>query len=138
MSPAAQLDGRSTLLSMDEPIDVYDADNDDEFNLHQCLAATGEDPASAGARELDWDGAVDLMADIDRELLLETAAGTPGLELAQRYKVSPARVTQRKRSLGSRLRSILGEEVLADSVREPVWEGYLRAYHERRACRCSR
>lgn len=137
MSPAAQLDGRSTLLSMDEPLDVYDADDDDEFNLHQCLAATGEDPAVAGARELDWDGAVAGLADGDRELLMETAAGTPGIDLAFRYHVTPARVTQRKRGLGDKLKSMLGEEVLAECVREPKWEGYLRAGRERRVCRYS-
>lgn len=137
MSPAAQLDGRATLLSMDEPLDIYDADDDDEFTLHQCLASTGEDPAVAGARELDWDGTVAGLADGDRELLLETAAGTPGIDLALRLHVTPARVTQRKRRLGETLKSAMGTEVLSDCVREPIWEGYMRAYREKRACRYS-
>jgi hypothetical protein len=138
MSVAAQLDGKCVLLSLDEPLDVFDEDDDEEFNLHQCLASTGEDPAMAGARELDWDGAVAGLADGERELLLETAAGTPGIDLAYRYNVTPARVTQRKRGLGDKLRSALGEEVMVDCVREPGWEGYMRAYRERRACRLTR
>ena len=54
------------------------------------------------------------LADGERELLLETAAGTPGLELAFRYDVTPARITQRKRGLGARLKPLLGDEVLAE------------------------
>lgn len=135
MSPAAVLDGNSVLLSMDEPLDVFDADDDDEYTLHQCLAATGEDPAMRGARELDWDGALVMLDACDRDLLLETAAGTPGTDLAFRYGVSPARVTQRKRGLGERLKESLGDAALADCVREPPWQGCLRARNERRARR---
>lgn len=135
MSPGAALDGRVTLMSLDAPLDVFDAEDEDEFTLHQCLASTGEDPASAGARELDWDGAFAAFDTGERDLLLETAAGTPGIDLALRYHVTPARVTQRKRRLGETLKSAMGPEVLADCVREPIWEGYMRAYREKRACR---
>ncbi len=135
MSPAAQLDGRSVLLSIDAPLDVFDEEDDDEFNLHQCLASTGEDPAAVGAREMDWDEAFAAFDSDDRELLLATAAGTPGIDLALLYNVTPARVTQRKRGLGETLKLVMGPEVLADSVREPIWEGYMRAYREKRACR---
>lgn len=137
MSPAAQLDGRSVLVSMDEPLCVSDDDDDDEITLHQCLASSGEDPAQASARELDWDGAFAAFDTGERDLLLETAAGTPGIDLALRYHVTPARVTQRKRRLGETLKSAMGPEVLADCVREPIWEGYMRAYREKRACRYS-
>jgi hypothetical protein len=135
MSVAAQLDGRSTLVSMDEPLDVFNENDDEEFNLHQCLASTGEDPAQASARELDWDATVAAFDVGEKSLLLETAAGTPGIDLAFRYHVTPARVTQRKRSLGETLKSAMGPDVLAECAREPVWEGYMRAYREKRACK---
>lgn len=135
MSPATQLDGRSVLLSIDAPLDVCDEEDDDEFNLHQCLASTGEDPAAVGAREMDWDEAFAAFDSGDRELLLATAAGTPGIDLALLYNVTPARVTQRKRGLGEKVKSILGDTVLNDCLREPQWEGYMRAYREKRACR---
>lgn len=136
MSPATQLDGHAALVSMDEPVYIADLDgDDDEPDLHQCLAATGEDPALQGARELDWEAALASIGSSDRDLLLGTAAGVPGTEMAYLYHVTPARVTQRKRELGHRMRSELGDTVLADCVREPPWEGHMRAYREKRACR---
>ncbi len=134
MSPATQLDGHAVMLSMDEPLDVFDED-DDEVDLHSCLASTGEDPAAQGAREIDWDEMMAAINPGDRDLLLSTAAGVPGIDLAFMYNVTPARVTQRKRELGYKMRSELGDNVLADCVRESPWEGHMRAYREKRACR---
>lgn len=135
MSPAAQLDGHAVMLSMDEGLGVADDDPDDEVTLHSCLAATGEDPAAQGARKLDWDALAAVISPEDRALLLGTAAGVPCIEMAVMYGVTPARVTQRKRELGHRMKSELGDTVLADSVRESPWEGHMRAYREKRACR---
>ena len=135
MSPATQLDGRTVMLSMDAPLDVFDEDDDDGVDLHSCLAATGEDPAAQGSRELDWDAMMTFINPGDRDLLLGTAAGVPGIDFAIMYNVTPARVTQRKRELGYKMRSALGETVLADCVRELPWEGHMRAYREKRACR---
>ena len=135
MSPATQLDGHAVMLSMDAPIAIDDLDDDDEITLHSCLAATGEDPAAQGSRELDWGAMMTFISPEDRDLLLGTAAGVPGIEMAFMYNVTPARVTQRKRELGHKMRSELGDNVLADCVRESPWEGHMRAYREKRACR---
>ena len=135
MSPSAQLDGHSALVSMDEPFGFSDDDENEELDLHACLAASGEDPAAQGSRELDWDSAFAGLGNTEQQILLETAAGTPGLDLGLRYGVSPARVSQRKREIGGRLREALGDTVLADCVRESQWEGGMRAYREKRACR---
>ena len=135
MSPAAALDGRVTVLSLDEPFGYADDDPDEELNLHACLAASGEDPAAQGSRELDWDSALAGLGRADADIVLETAAGTPGLDLGLRYGVTPARVSQRKREIGGRLLLSLGDTVLADCVRESAWEGGMRAYREKRAYR---
>ena len=79
LSPAAALDGRVTVLSMDEPFGYADDDENEELNLHACLAATGEDPAAQGSRELDWDSALAGLGQEDADIVLATAAGTPGL-----------------------------------------------------------
>lgn len=135
MSPAAVLDGRVALVSMDEPVGEGVDDGGDEPDLHECLASSGEDPALQGARELDWELALGSLASEDRGILSATAAGVPGVELGLRYDVTPARITQRKREIGGRMREVLGESVLADCVREPAWESHMRAHRERRACR---
>ena len=135
MSPATALDRKVTLVSLDEPVFIDNDDSDEEFTLHACLAASGEDPALQGSRELDWERAMNGLEANDCDLLRNTASGVPGTEMAFMYGVTPARVTQRKRELGGRLRESLGTTVLAECVREPLWEGYMRAYREKRACR---
>ena len=84
---------------------------------------------------MDWEAMLAFISPGDRDLLLGTAAGMPGTEMAFLYNVTPARVTQRKRELGHRMKSELGDSVLADCVRESPWEGHMRAYREKRACR---
>ena len=135
MAPSTQLDGNAVMLSMDEPLDVGDEDDDDEFNLHQCLASTGEDPSVAGSRELDWDAAADTLDDRERTILGATASGFQGKELAAECKVSAPRITQLKREIGEKLRYAFGCDALAACVCEPVWQAGLRAGRERRACR---
>jgi hypothetical protein len=138
MSPAAMLDGRVTVVSMDESLGAADDDPDEELNLHACLAASGEDPAAQGSRELDWDSALAGLEHTDLDIIMVTAAGGQGKALGLRYGVTPARVSQRKRELGGRLRLALGASVLTDCVRESAWEGGMRAYREKRACRYGR
>ncbi len=135
MAPSTQLDGNAVMLSMDEPLDVSDEDDDDEFNLHQCLASTGEDPSVAGGRQLDWDAAADTLDDRERKILDATASGFQGKELAAECKVSAPRITQLKREIGEKLRYAFGGDALAACVCEPVWQAGLRAGREKRACR---
>ena len=136
MAPSTQLDGHVALVSMDEPVYIADLDgDDDEVDLHSCLAATGEDPALQGSRELDWDQAFAALGHTEQQILFATAMGMPGIELGAYYGVTPARVCQRKREIGGKVRESLGDTVLSDCVRETTWQGGLRAYREKRACR---
>ena len=136
MAPATQLDGNSVMLSMDEPLFIADLDDDEgDTGLHQCLAATGEDPAFQGSRELDWDAAAAELDDRELVILGATAAGFQGAEVAAAFNVSAPRITQIKRGIGGKLRYGLGNDAMADCVREPRWQGGLRAHREKRACR---
>lgn len=136
MSPATQLDGHVALVSMDEPVYIADTDSDDdEVDLHACLASSGENPAAQAARELDWGLAFTSLGDSERQILFATATGTPGIELGVTYGVTPARICQRKREIGVKVRESLGDAVLVDCVRETVWEKGVRAYKEKRTCR---
>jgi len=136
MSPAAALDGRVSLVSMDAPVFIADTDeDDDEVDLHSCLASTGEDPATQGLRDLDWEQAFAALGKSDQHILFATATGVPGIELGVTYGVTPARICQRKHEIGMKVRESLGHSVLVDCVREPAWESGMRAYKEKRACR---
>jgi hypothetical protein len=55
MAPATQLDRRSSLSSMQEEI-AYDPELDESVSLENMLCSKGEDPATMGGRNLDWDG----------------------------------------------------------------------------------
>ncbi|MEI7900627.1 MAG: hypothetical protein WCK89_10250, partial [bacterium] len=89
MSPAAELDGNVVLRSMDESLGPDDDYPDHEITLHDCLQSSGEDPASQGSRELDWDLAFETLNSTDREILCATAFGIPGTELGLSFNVSP-------------------------------------------------
>src|SRR5450759_5372872 len=57
-SSAAHKDGRAVLVSMDEPLEI----GDDKTTLGDMLADKHDDPATLGARNMDWD---ELMGKLD-------------------------------------------------------------------------
>lgn len=136
--PAAVLDGKVRMISMDAPIGEADDDPSEELTLHTCLASSFEDPQTAGAREIDWEQAMDTLGDRERAVVMATARGTQGLDIAEVLGVSPPRVVQMKRQVGCKIREALGADVLADVMREPGWKAGMRAVAERREGRYER
>ncbi len=136
MSPALRLSGKVRAVeSLDAPIGNGDEDPDDEPTLLDSLASSGEDPASASARVIDWDAVAATLENRELEILGATAAGLQGTEIAAAFNVSTPRITQIKRAIGDKLRYELGNDVLTACVCETQWQGGLRAYKEKRACR---
>jgi len=135
MSPALRLSGRvKGLESLDAPIGNSD-DDSDEFTLLDCLSTAGEDPGTASARELDWNQATEVLENRELEILGATAAGLQGKEISERLSVSTPRIVQIKRNIGQKLRYALGQDALAACVCETAWQGGIRAYQEKKACR---
>jgi hypothetical protein len=136
MSPALRLRGKvKGLESLDAPVGNADEDDGDEPTLMDFLATRGEDPGTASARELDWDAATGTLGNRELEILCATAAGLPGTQIAMRFNVCTPRITQIKHAIGQKLRYSLGEDALAACVCETAWQGGLRAYREKKACR---
>lgn len=115
MGVGTQMQGRVTLSSMDEPLGQ---DGDSEFDLHDLLAARGEDPSCAVGRKLDWD-LVEL-DDRQRGILRGTAAGMAVKEMAEQYHVTPARIVQLRQGTGDRIVDAWGDAGLTD--RTPAWK----------------
>lgn len=139
MCPAAALDGKVSMVSLDAPIGESDDDDaSEERTLHTCLASSFEDPSAAGARELDWQLAMDALGGRERAVVMTTARGAQGLDIAKALGVSRPRVVQIKRQAGDKIREALGPDVLADAMREPAWHAGMRASAERRECRYER
>ena len=135
LCPAAQLDGKSTVASMDE---VVSDESEDGLTLHDLLAAPSEDPAQQAGRQIDW---AELMVNFtDRELaILKATINGEQLDLlAQQFGVCAARVTLLKREIGRQIRLRWGDSALEDATRAPAWAGSITAVRERAACRHAR
>ncbi len=89
----------------------------------------------ASARELDWESATRMLEHRELAILGATAAGFLGTQIAARFKVCTPRITQIKHTIGQKLRYTLGEDALATCVCETAWQGGLRAYRAKKACR---
>jgi len=136
MSPALRLSGKvQALESLDAPIGNGDDDEGDEPTLLDFLNTTGEDPGMASARELDWEVATRTLENRELAILGATAAGFLGTQIAARFNVCTPRITQIKHTIGQKLRYSLGEDALATCVCETAWQGGLRAYRAKKACR---
>ena len=136
MSPALRLSGKVRAVeSLDAPIGNGDEDPDDEPTLLDSLAASGEDPASASARVIDWDAVAATLENRELDILGATAAGYQGTEIAASFNVSTPRITQIKRAIGDKQRYELGNDVLAACVCDAPWQRGMRSYRETRACR---
>jgi hypothetical protein len=135
LCPSAALEGAVQLRSMDEGIGSDENDPDQEFTLHDVLAAKGEDTDVAAARELDWDAVTPQLDDRRRTILQGTAEGRGTLELASELDISPPRVCQVRESLGRYIVNAWGSNGLEDVTTATKWRAGLRAATERRACR---
>ncbi len=72
------------------------------------------------------------------EILRQTAEGQGVKDIAKRLRVSPPRVVQMKRQIGSDIRACWGDGVMADASRDPAWKQGMRASAEKRACHALR
>ena len=135
LCPAAQLDKRVSLASMDEPVPDQP---DDSLTLHDLLAGGSEDPAQRAAREIDWAELMEECDERDLAILRTILSGDRMDRLAKQFGVSAPRITQLKRELGEQILMRWGASALEDVVRAPSWVGSINATRERQACRHER
>jgi hypothetical protein len=134
LCPAAIMDGNSAPVSLDACLGT-DAEDDDNATLGDVIADRRDDPATIAARKLDWDAFMYQLSEGQRMVVRETAIGTQAKDLAEALHVSRPRITQLKREVGIRLRGFMGEDILAESLREIPWRRELRSQMESAAAR---
>jgi len=137
MSSGGQLDGKSMVLSFEEPAGV-DIDTDEEIPLGDMLAGNADDPSQSASRNVDWE---DFLATHNPQYVLlvsELAAGKKALESARDRRESYFRVRHLKTRLAEDLHEYMGDTAIADSARIPAWRGNITADHEKAACRADR
>ena len=136
LAPSTQLDGGSTVVSMDEPMNMSD-ESEDEITLHDLLAADNGADGSAG-RNLDWG---DVEAELDARkltVLRESAVGYSPTEIAHHIGVSAPRVIQIRQDCGKHIIDTWGENGILNATRIPCWRSGMRAATERRECQYER
>ena len=138
MCPAATLDGRVSLASLEEPIGFDENDPNYEVPLHDFLATPGEDGSSEAARRIDWDAALATMDPRMQGILAGTAEGTSNQDIAARYRISPPRCCQVREEAGVKISAAWGGGPVVDATREAAWAKHVRAFAQRRACRAER
>jgi hypothetical protein len=137
LHPAAQLNGHARVRSMDEPL-RNDEDGDEPLTLHDCLAADGDDPATAAARRLDWTPMFDSLDRTKKAILIAMAEGRELTLLVSRLKRSRTTLHYDKVKLGRLIQTCLGQDVLIEAQTRPGWTNTLDAIRERLACRSER
>ena len=137
MAPGTQLDGKSALHSLEEPVGS-DPDSGEPVTLGEMLASEREDPSTLGARNVDWGEFISSHDPRYAGILEGIAEGRGIRESAEECGATPWSGYGLRRNLARDLREYLGAEALEDSVRVPCWRGNITAFREKSACRHSR
>jgi hypothetical protein len=137
MSCGGQLDGKSSVLSFEEPAGI-DPESGEEIPLGDMLAAHGDDPSMSASRMLDWDGFLDAHDERYGNLVCDLAVGKTAMEVSKQRRESYFTVRQLKERLAEDAREYFGDDAIADALRIPGWRGNINADHEKAACRADR
>jgi hypothetical protein len=74
LGSATQLNGRSTLNSLDEVVAINES-GDEVFQIHDVFSTNQEDPGTIAARNLDWDMFLTRLTERERSLVECVLAG---------------------------------------------------------------
>ena len=136
LSPAAQLDGRSRLTSIDE--ESPDPETGEMIPLGEVLAWESEDPALAAARNLDREQFLDSGDAISRLMVGALARGDTLTDLKAATGLSDSGLSGRKRQMAARLLEHFGaadpDACLAEAGREPQWMADVMTQRAWQAC----
>ena len=121
MSPGCQLDGHSSVSSLDQPVKDSDGEGDDGFTLSDLIGGRKDDPCQAATRSADWGEFMAMLDGPQRYIVQATAQGERVMDQAASLGVSPPAVCQRKKAIAERARSFWGEAVLEDAGSMPLW-----------------
>src|SRR5450759_5115491 len=105
-SYAAHKDGRTVLVSMDEPLVIGD---DEDITLGDMLADRHDDPATLGARNIDWNELMGKLDDRSVDIVAGMARGMMNQEVAKTLNISAPRVCQMKQKIAGQIRKAWGD-----------------------------
>jgi hypothetical protein len=139
MANGTMLDDRSSVLSVEEEVG-YDEELGEPITLGEMLGSEREDPAMAGARNIDWEKFVSTH---DRRYTLIVQGMAEGRNLRDtvsrsKHSRNYSRMFQLKQKLARDLQEFLGEDAIADATEVPAWKASLKVNSEKAACTADR
>jgi len=137
LHPAAQLNGRSRMLSLDAVL-TNEAEGEEPTCLHDALAAQVEDPATIASRRLDWEKVIQNLDEMAVTVLVWLATGEPLTCLARKLKRHRSTLQKDKARLARAVREHLGQDILQEVQQLPRWRDNLLAFQEKFTCRAER
>jgi hypothetical protein len=137
LAPACQLSGRSSVCSLDAPV-TNDDTGEDPLTLHDSLASSVEDPATAAARRLDWQLVLRSLDRTGKAILLALVEGRGLTQLVRRLNRSNSALHDHKKRLGILIKDQLGPDILTQTQARPSWASSLHAARQRQASRADR
>ena len=137
LSPGAMLDGKSSALSLEDPVGSC-PETGEAVTLEDLLAGAHEDPASAAARNLDWAEFLDGHDGRYAAMVRCAATGQPMNSLGGQPGASNSALSSRKRQLAGDIREYMGADVLREVCQRPRWQADVEGEQERLLCRHER
>ena len=137
LHPAAQLNGRCRVHSLDEPVSSNES-GDEPLTLGEVLESRADDPAVEAGRRKDWAQLVQKLDRVARAVLVCLAHGRDLTTLVSRLRRSRTSLQNDKTRLARIIREFLGADILALAGERAGWRTNLDAARQRQACRWER
>ena len=132
----AQLNGRSTITSFDEP--VSGGEGDEVFTVNDVLSTDEDGPDEKAGRKIDWEFFLSSLSEREKSVVELMLAGHKASSIARSLRLDPSTIGYFKQRLVMKILDYMGPDILSDVVRRPGWRNNLMAARERLACKSLR
>ena len=130
LSPVFRTRNTSAIVPIDAPISSA---GEGSRTMQDFIASGIEDPSETALRRIDWESFLGTLASRERQILSCIADGWRNMDIAKRFNVTPARITQLKREIASRIKQFMGADILNEISAESLWERDIRMIRESEA-----
>lgn len=131
-----QLNGRSEMISLDEP--VMSDESDECLTLHDVLSSDCDDPGAMACRKMDWEAFCKPLSATRKAVLVGMAQGKTLREVGRQRGVSETTTHHHRARLEVTIREFMGDNILKDLAQTPQWKIGLIASRQRSAMRAQR
>ena len=134
LSPVFRTRNTSAIVPIDAPMQ---SEGEGSRTMSDFIGAPTEDPSETALRRIDWESFLGTLASREKQILSCIADGWRNMDIARRFKVTPARITQMKREIAERIKQFMGSDILNEISAESLWERDIRMIRESEAYYCA-